>query len=285
MCYNNTMKKIAVVVNEGREKAVKISKVIASALEKEGVEVVPAKEADHDVQAVIAIGGDGTIIEAIRFAKEKDIPILGVNAGRVGFLAVVEEEDAAEKVLQFVKGEEGKDYHLQERVGILADLMSGGNLVRSDYVVNDVVVKGLSSVVTVGVSVGGTHRVKFRGDGVLVSTTTGSTAYNLSAGGPIAAPGVKCFFVTSICPQGLPVPTILVPETEVTELKNIEGEEAFLSVDGSKGITLKEGDVVKLRKSHYYRMVLFNKDHFYEALEKKFNLSNHNIAVRSYDKN
>lgn len=269
------MKKIAVITNEGREKAVRLSKKISTVLDKEGVEFIAAKDADHDVQAVIAIGGDGTIIEAIRYAKERDIPILGINAGRIGFLAVAEEEDAERKVLQFVRGKEGKDYYLQERVGISSELISGEKIVRSDYVVNDVVVKGSASVITVGVSVGGTHRVNFRGDGVLVSTTTGSTAYNLSAGGPIAAPGVKCFFVTPICQQGLPIPTILVPEDEVTELRNIEGPESYLYVDGSKGIPLKLGDVIRIRKTHFYRMVMFNNDHFYEALEEKFHLSNH----------
>lgn len=267
--------KLAVVVNEDRDKAVRLFKKIDTLLSKEGVETVKADNLCNDVQAVIAIGGDGTIIQAIRFAKERDIPILGVNAGRIGFLAVVEEEDAEEKILQFVRGKEGKDYYLQERVGILSDLMSGSKKIRTDYVVNDVVVKGSSLVVTVGVTVGGTHRINFRGDGVLISTTTGSTAYNLSAGGPIAAPGVKCFFITSICQQGLPIPTILVPENETIELKNIEGKETFLTVDGSKAIPLKVGDVVRLRKSHYYKMVMFNKDHFYETLEQKFHLSNH----------
>lgn len=269
------MKKITLIVNGSREKAIRISREVKIFLEDQGCRVVDTEYEGNDLKAIIALGGDGTIIDAIRHATKKKVPILGVNAGTLGFLAVVEEEDALEKIGRFLGGKENEDYLLQERFTLRSDLYRGDKLIHSSNVVNDVVVKGIAKVARVKVFLDGWHWDEPRGDGVLISATTGSTAYNLSVGGPFISPRKSLILVTAINRQGNRVPTIGIHEEEEVELRIVEGDDIFLSNDGLKSIPLKVGDRVLVGKAQPYQLVMFDKHHFYKAIDEKLYLKGH----------
>ncbi len=197
---------------------------------------------------LVVLGGDGTILAAARLVEGRPIPILGVNAGGLGFLTAVTRE-AAFTALEHVFS---KSFSEEERLMLRAQVMRRGKEVMAASALNDAVVsKGaLSHMVQLEISINGQFVTRLRGDGLIVSTPTGSTAYSMAAGGPILNPSVHALILTPICPHTLTNRPLVIPDrVRVEIIQQSPHEEVFLTLDGQTGCPLQYLDVVEIRRS------------------------------------
>ncbi len=224
---------------------------------------------------LIVLGGDGTLLAAARVAAPCGVPILPVNLGGLGFLTSVTLDElypALELVL------EGR-HRVSERVMLSVELLRGGQVAERQRALNDVVInKGaLARMVDLDLHIDDAYVCKYRADGLIVSTPTGSTAYSLSAGGPIVYPTVDAFVITPICPHTLSDRPLVVPDAVKIEV-NFEGsdEPVYMTVDGQIGIELKGGDRVRVTKApEKLKLVRAPKKTYYELLRSKLKWGEH----------
>lgn len=218
---------------------------------------------------LLVLGGDGTMLSAARLAGERSIPILGVNLGGLGFLTEVRLENlypSLERVF-------ANDFVLDERLMLQTHVHRHGETVARGVVLNDVVIsKGtLARMIELRISIQGQFVTNLRGDGVIVTTPTGSTAYSLSAGGPIINPAVQSLMVTPICPHTLTHRPLIVPATaeiEVTLTSKDDG--AMATLDGQVGVAMIQGDTVEIKISEYRtRLIRFPESSYYDVLREK----------------
>ncbi|MBA0914887.1 MAG: NAD(+)/NADH kinase [Nitrospiraceae bacterium] len=218
---------------------------------------------------LLVLGGDGTMLNAARLAGERSIPILGVNLGGLGFLTEVRLENlypSLERVF-------ANDFVLDERLMLQTHVHRHGETVARGVVLNDVVIsKGtLARMIELRISIQGQFVTNLRGDGVIVTTPTGSTAYSLSAGGPIINPAVQSLMVTPICPHTLTHRPLIVPATaeiEVTLTSKDDG--AMATLDGQVGVAMIQGDTVEIKISEYRtRLIRFPESSYYDVLREK----------------
>ncbi|HKT35911.1 MAG TPA: NAD(+)/NADH kinase [Nitrospira sp.] len=218
---------------------------------------------------LLILGGDGTMLNAARLAGERGIPILGVNMGGLGFLTEVRLEHLYPSLERVFANE----YVLDERLMIGSHIHRHGETVAQGVVLNDVVVsKGiLARMIELRIAIQGQFVTNLRGDGLIISTPTGSTAYSLSAGGPIISPAVRALILAPICPHTLTHRPLIVPddvEIEVTLTSKDEG--AMATLDGQVGVALTQGDIVLLRVSeHRTRLIRFPESSYYGVLREK----------------
>lgn len=218
---------------------------------------------------VLVLGGDGTMLNAARLVEERGVPILGVNMGGLGFLTEV----TIEKLYPALDRVFAKDFTLEERLMLRAHLHRHGEPVAQATVLNDVVVnKGtLARMIEVQISIDGRFVTNLRGDGLIVATPTGSTAYSLSAGGPIIAPSVQALILTPISPHTLTHRPLVVPSgtsLEVTLTSQDEG--AMTTFDGQVGVAMTQGDTVAISASkNVTRLIRFADRTCYDVLRIK----------------
>jgi len=197
---------------------------------------------------LVVLGGDGTLLSVIRRAGEYEVPILGVNLGDLGFLTEITQEELLPVLDNVLKGK----FQTHERVALRAAVVRGNREVGVFRVLNDAVInKGaLARIISLRTTINGEYVATFRADGLILSTPTGSTAYSLSAGGPIVYPSVKTIVITPICPHTLTNRPIIVPDNVIvrTTLES-ESEEVFLTLDGQAGFPMQRGDTVEVRKA------------------------------------
>lgn len=218
---------------------------------------------------VLVLGGDGTMLNAARLVEEREVPILGVNMGGLGFLteATVDQlYDSLEKIF-------AEAFLLEERLMLHARIERHGEHVAHSTVLNDVVVsKGtLARMIEVQISINGQFVTSLRGDGLIVSSPTGSTAYSMSSGGPIVEPSVRALLLTPICPHTLTHRPLLVESTAEVEVALVSQEDgAMATFDGQVGVALAHGDTVTVRASeHRAKLIRFPDKTYYEVLRKK----------------
>lgn len=218
---------------------------------------------------LLVLGGDGTMLNAARLAGERSIPILGVNMGGLGFLTEVRLENlypSLERVF-------ANDFVLDERLMLQTDIHRHGETVAQGVVLNDVVIsKGtLARMIELKIAIQGRFVTNLRGDGLIVSSPTGSTAYSLSAGGPIIDPAVQSLILTPICPHTLTHRPLIVPgnaEIEVTLTSKDDG--AMATLDGQVGVAITQGDTVVIQTSeHRTRLIRFPESNYYDVLREK----------------
>ena len=218
---------------------------------------------------VLVLGGDGTMLSAARLLEERAVPILGVNMGGLGFLTEITLDQlypALEKVF-------AQEFMVEERLMLRADIHRHGEHVAKATVLNDVVVsKGtLARMLEIQILIDGQFVTRLRGDGLIVSTPTGSTAYSLSAGGPIIHPTVQALILTPICPHTLTHRPLLVPRgvaLEVTLTSQVEG--AMATFDGQVGVALVQGDTVAIAVSEHRTQLIRLPDRtYYDLLRRK----------------
>lgn len=223
---------------------------------------------------VVALGGDGTLLRAARAVEDRRTPILGVNVGSLGFLTEVALPEMYEALEEIVSD----GYHCEERMNVDAAVLRNGEQVASYTALNDMVInKGaLSRVVELKMAVNCNYLATYTADGLIVSTPTGSTAYSLSAGGPIVNPSMEAIIATPICPHTLAVrPMILAPDQELSVALwagySCHGEpEVTLTVDGQVGFNLLTGDrIVFTRSERKTLLVQSGYRTFYEVLREK----------------
>lgn len=218
---------------------------------------------------VVVLGGDGTMLSAARLVEKRSVPILGINMGGLGFLTEV----GGEHLYKTLERVFAKDYTIEQRLMLKAVLDRRGRSVVQTAVLNDVVVtKGeLSRMIAMTIVINGQFVTSLRGDGLIVSTPTGSTAYSMSAGGPIVNPSVDAVVLTPICPHTLTHRPLLVPGTAtlaVTLTSHDKG--AMMTCDGQVGVPMLEGDAVTITPSqHRARLIRFPERTYYDVLRRK----------------
>jgi NAD+ kinase len=237
--------KLGLVVHRGREEAVAFAGELISAAERLGLDAVVEAEGGsgpgEPVDLLVAVGGDGTMLDTVRHALALDVPVIGFNLGTIGFLAAAEREDASQVMAALASG----DYRVVERSTVQADMPGG-----SDVGLNDVVVEKIDSqrLVELDLEVDGHHFLRYRADGVVFSTPTGSTAYGFSAGGPLMDPRMEALLVTPVAAHSLFGRTVVVPAGSEIRCRVARNRPVQVSVDGRVIGTLSEGDGVTIRR-------------------------------------
>ena len=220
--------------------------------------------------AVVCFGGDGTILHMAKAATRQGIPILGVNIGTMGFMAELESSEL-NQLARIASG----DYTIDERMMLDVTVHRDRDIIFHDICLNDVVVtKGaIARIVHLNVECDGVKAMECGGDGVIVATPTGSTAYSLSAGGPIVEPEARNIIVTPICAHMVGTRCIVTSEKRVINVsltKNAR-RNAFLSVDGGKALRMNLGDVATIKKSHLTtKLVRLQDRSFFDVVSTKF---------------
>jgi NAD+ kinase len=222
------------------------------------------------VEGMIVLGGDGTLLSVARLLEERDVPILGVNLGSVGFLtetAVADLFPSLEKVLD-------GQYTVQQRIRLKAFLHRHGECVSQPTVLNDVVInKGtLARIINLETYVDDLYLTTYRADGLIVSTPTGSTAYSMAAGGPILYPSIQALILTPICPYTLGQRPLVLPETvKIEVMLQTPNEDVLVTLDGQVGTTLRYRDVVEIRRAtHPLKLICpMKSDHYFHILRQK----------------
>lgn len=278
---------ILIIRNNSNAAAIDASMLLATYLDSQGVghqeldsmplsiESIQGTGADIDMSAfdmVVSLGGDGTILRAARLVGKSRVPILGINFGHLGFLVNSSEDGVVPIVAAALAG----DVTREERASLHVDLISEGNVVASRFALNEFsVTRGaLGRIIDFGLEISGNHIVDMRGDGLVVSSATGSTAYALSAGGPLVAPDFKGLILVPLAPHSLLSRAIVTDPSDIVEIdlsRNPESREASYFVDG-EFISLDEPiDRVLVRKSHNPTILLrYKNEGFYNAISETF---------------
>lgn len=205
-------------------------------------------ELSHRADLMVVLGGDGTLIHAARLLRGRQVPILGINLGSLGFLTEVPVVDAFATFEATLNGQVETD----SRMKLSCRLVRNDKPIVDDEVLNDVVISksAMARIADHEIFFDGAFVATYKSDGVIFSTPTGSTAYNLSAGGPIVHPSIDCVIVTPICPHALTQRPIVVPGDQVIRVKLVSHvSDVFLTLDGKVGHPLQKGDRVEVRMS------------------------------------
>lgn len=226
----------------------------------------------HDASAVICFGGDGTILHMAKTATRHNIPILGVNIGTMGFMAELESTE-----LQMLSRLATDSFSIDERMMLDVTVHRDRDIIFHDICLNDVVVtKGaVARIVHLSVKCDGVQAMECGGDGVIIATPTGSTAYSLSAGGPIVEPAADSILVTPICAHDIASRGFVASDKRIITIGLTQNarRNAFLSVDGGKSVRMNIGDVATVRKSNLKTKLIRLKDrNFYEVVNMKFKI-------------
>ena len=235
----------------------------------ENIQGQPLKQAAQDAALIIVMGGDGTILHVAVTLRDHAIPIIGVNFGGKGFLAGLE-EDELDMLLEIADGK----YTISRRMMLDVELVRNERTICTQSVLNDVVIHG-GHVDCIGVTAygDGVPITRFNGDGIIVATPTGSTAYSMSAGGPLVEPAAQNIVLTPICAHDMQTRAIVTSaDREITvQLARTGRKNAFLSVDGGKAVRLSSGDRITIRRSeHVTRLLRLTGRSFFEIIQNKF---------------
>ena len=233
------------------------------------VYIMEKKEIPSHAEMIIVLGGDGTLLSVARLVGDHEVPILGVNLGGLGFLTEITLEELYRVLERVIQG----DFVTDERVVLNAAVIRRGERMAEFVVLNDAVInKGaLARIIDLEATINGEYLTTFKSDGLIISTPTGSTAYNLSAGGPIVYPSLHCMIITPICPHTLTNRPIVIPDdVEIRAYLKTRQQEVILTLDGQQGFSLEYEDVVEIRKAEG-RILLIKSPyrHYFELLREK----------------
>jgi NAD+ kinase len=234
-----------------------------------GQDVVPrAQMASQSLDLVVVLGGDGTLLSAARVTASVDVPLLGVNLGSLGFLTEVPLPSLYPMLEAIGQGRAAVEHRSLMQV----ELMRAGEVRGSYLVFNDAVVNktALARLNTYDLYIDKAFVSSYRADGMIVATPTGSTAYSLSAGGPVLMPTVDAFVVTPVAPHSLTHRPLVVPDSvEIEILLRSQEEVAYLSLDGQPGLDLRDGDRVRCRRSEHQVNLFRTGSDFFHVLRTK----------------
>lgn len=233
------------------------------------VEEVAAEKLANSVDSILVLGGDGTMIATARLMGKSEVPVLGVNYGSLGYLTEFRIEELYTALESILAG----NFRLDRRVMLDVELRRGEATLCSNRVLNDVVINksALARIIEIEASLNQQFVNAFRSDGLIVSTPTGSTAYNLSAGGPVIFPSMNAVVITPICPFTLSNRPIVVPDDAVIELLlKTDHEDVALTLDGQVGFPLKVDDRVVISKSQTtFNLVQPTNRNYFDVLRDK----------------
>ena len=275
-------RRVLIIANLTKDEAAESARQIASHLSTLGVrsEIVVSSDPSHpkpsvlDCDLVVSLGGDGTVLYAARLAAAQGIPILPFNLGRLGFIAGFGKNDWVVSLDAWLAGRIG----LSARLMLSIVVQRGGEPIASYSALNDGVVsgQGIAKVIHLDMKAGGYPLGVYRSDGIIVATPTGSTAYNLAAGGPVLHPEIEAMVINPICPFTLSHRPLVVPASERIDLTIEEGKRAnvILTVDGQETLGLEPGDRVTFMKAQRKALICVpERVTFYEVLRSKLNWS------------
>ena len=249
---------------------------LTAVLEKQTAGLVPSatvQAASKDelpglVDLLVVLGGDGTLLSMARAIGDLGVPILGVNLGGLGFLTATTLDEMLPALEAVLAGRMATE----ERMLLAARLVRGGQTIGEYSALNDVVItkSAMSRIVDLSVSVGGRHATAYRADGLIISTPTGSTAYNLSTGGPILFPTMDAVVLTPIAPHTLSNRPIVIPGAERIEVTLLDDQDVMLTMDGQVGVPLRERDTVEVQQAATrIRLLRFPNKDFFSVLRTK----------------
>ena len=277
------IKTIGLIINSYKEQIVQIGRQVITLLREQNVNVlamgeeaealaisaVSAETFCNEAQMVLVIGGDGTMLRAARTVYSKEIPILGINQGYLGFLTEVEVEHLDKAIAQLLSG----NYQVERRMMLNAAVYRDGVCIADVNALNDMVVtKGaLSRIIRTELYLDEELVEQHYGDGLIFSTPTGSTGYSLSAGGPIVYPSIDVCIMAPICSHSLiSRPVIFSPEHTLTVRMESVSTPAMLTVDGQNGVELQQGDLIHIRKAeHDTCLLVLEQRNFFAVLQGK----------------
>ncbi len=277
-------RRIVVIAKSGSRQSIRLAKELGKWLEGRGVDVCydtrmePEEDrlADPnrndmplDVDLAVVAGGDGTLLSVARAAAPRGVPILGINLGSLGFLTELQPDEAFEELAAVLEG----GFHIEERQALRVRHVRQGQVQQEYAVLNDAVIgkSALARMVTIELRIDHERVANYTSDGLIVSTPTGSTAYNLSAGGPILDPSMSAFVITPICPHTMTYRPLVVPGSVVVEaFLRSRGEAVYLTLDGQIGIPLESGDSIAVdMHPKAVRLVRVADMGFFEILRRK----------------
>ena len=284
------IKRIGIVLKPHQPDALKTICELIQWLSQRGIELVGGPEIEREqvehetgcsvaevepdnlaasVDLILVLGGDGTMISTARMIGDYEVPVLGVNYGGLGYLAEFRIEELYLGLESILSG----NYRLDRRVMLHVDLERGESPIAVNRVLNDVVINksALARIVEIDVFLNQLFVNSFRADGLIISTPTGSTAYNLSAGGPVIFPSMNAIVITPICPFTLSNRPIVVPDDAIIELRlKTDQEEVALTLDGQVGFPLKVDDRVVIRKSNTtFNLIQPSNRNYFDVLRDK----------------
>jgi len=275
---------IGLIINYHKNQPIKLGEEIIEWLKQNKIDVfVPQEDAKFlginkglnpqefcaSIDIVLVLGGDGTFLRASRYIAGCEIPILGVNLGYLGFLTEIEVREVYYYLEKMLNG----DYYVEERMMLFARVKRGNEWVGEFYALNDFVINksSFARLITLDTFIDDEFVAAYSADGVIVSTPTGSTAYSLSAGGPIVHPSLDVSIITPICPHSLYArPLVIPPEKVVKVIVRAINTEAMLTVDGQYGFKLENQDEVWIEKANYVtRLIRVKGRKFFQIMREK----------------
>ena len=284
------MKRIGIIAKQNKPEAIPVVRNLVEWLQPKKIEVymeegmvkqfhpplagphlnsVEREDIPTKAEMIIVLGGDGTLLSVARLVGDHDVPILGVNLGGLGFLTEITLEELYRVLEKVVQG----DFITDERVVLNASVVRRGERMAEFIVLNDAVInKGaLARIIDLETTINGEYLTTFKSDGLILSTPTGSTAYNLSAGGPIVYPSLHCIIITPICPHTLTNRPIMIPDdVEIRATLKTKQQEVILTLDGQQGFTLEFEDIVEVKKAEGHIFLIKSPyRHYFEVLREK----------------
>jgi len=278
------IKNVGIIINNRKKQPISVGKELIRFFAKQGIGVFATEEdggllgLDKDnicdnlgevADCVITLGGDGTFLRAARLMTQYEKPILGINMGRLGFLTEIELSELEESLKKLIKGY----YILENRMMLDAKVVREGQVVSHMIGLNDIVIsKGpLARLINLNIFVQDEFVTNYKADGVIFATPTGSTAYSLSAGGPIVYPGLEVIILTPICPHTLRArPLVLPSDNRMRVVLSTQQADSMITVDGQNGFPLLNSDEIIIEKSAVAAtMIRIKKYKFFDILRKK----------------
>jgi NAD+ kinase len=284
------MKRIGLISNNKTSRALRMAKELYDYLSAKKIEVsllkdetmpdrfdlpsLSPKEFESTIECLISLGGDGTFLRTARYSFKRGIPLLGINVGNLGFLAEVNLDDFKKAIDKLLTG----NYKIEERMLLELELYRNGKIIKNigqafialnEFTINRNL---MSKIIDLEILINDFKFINFRADGLIIATPTGSTAYSLSAGGPIVEPDNQVIILTPLCAHNLFARSMVLNTENKIEIKiKTKNDNDCLSVDGIKQkINLKSGDILKVKKSELkLNLVTFNNNAFFKNFKEK----------------
>ena len=257
----NNFQKIGIIYNSEVNESINIANELQKKFENS--KLISLFDMSNDIDLAIVVGGDGTFLKASRFYAPYKTSILGFNVGRLGFLTQARPYEA-DDVINKIKN---NDFIIENRLMLKAN---------EHTALNDVVIKGVNHArsSTMDLYINNKKLCSYVADGLIISTPTGSTAYSLSAGGPVVAPSIECFLIIPICPHTLNMRPIVIPVNEKITIKNCEENKLNVSFDGQVDIVV-DNEITIEKNENYANLLILNQkeDKFYDILKEKLHWS------------
>lgn len=258
--------KFGIVYKLGNEKAHKVAEKARNHLLKKSHEVF-GEDKIKNSEIILTFGGDGTLMHKASQFAHIGVPFIGINTGNLGFLTAADVKDFDQVIELAVEGK----LYLSKRITLEIEVERSKD---KHVAVNDAVIKGQFRVVELNLKTNGQDFLKISGDGVIIATQTGSTAYSLSSGGPIVDPNIDAILVTPVNPIGLPIPSFVISPKDQVSIKLVRGDDVWLVLDGQEHMKVSMGQSIKVsRGKHDVVFGYLSREHFLKALNVKFGLS------------